>query len=67
MEEVLNESQPVCPICGGDCNCESPIDWEELERENNALLEAVIPICEAAEARKKEALLSAACVTVTLQ
>ncbi len=63
----LNESQPVCPRCGGVCDCEPPIDWEELERDTNDLLDAVIPICEAAAARRTETLRSMPAATETLQ
>ena len=67
MQADFNESQPVCHRCGGDCDCEPPIDWEELERDTRGLLEAVIPICEEAEARRTQTLLSVPPATDTVQ
>lgn len=67
MSELTNESQPVCPRCGAPCDCALPLDWEELRRDAEALLAAAVPLCEAAEERRNQTLLSMPSATDALQ
>jgi len=68
MEDTMNESQPLCPSCGcSPCDCTLPVDWEELGREANDILNATEGVVEEFKAHRNETLLTMKPATDKLQ